>query len=133
MIHVILWLFPFVDGVGLGVLAMLLHECGHLLAARVLRVHVKRIGIDWTKGIYVVREQGSAAQSLAIALAGPLMNICMIPIGSSARLFVVANLCYALANLLPFEGSDGLRAFSCWQHLRATRVKTDVGSSSGRG
>ena len=119
--QLILWLFPFVNGVGLGVLAMLLHECGHVIAALALGVRVKRVGIKWRKGLYVIREQGSAAQSLVIALAGPLANISMMFLGHSVQLFVLANLCYAFANLLPFEGSDGARAFSCWESLHRVR------------
>ena len=46
---------PIVLGMALGVLAMVLHECGHLAAATALKVRVKRIGIQWNKGFFTVR------------------------------------------------------------------------------
>src|SRR3569833_3954624 len=105
--NLVLWLGPFVNGVGLGVLAMLLHECGHLITAHMLGVRVKRVGFEWRKGIYIRREQGSPLESLLIALAGPVANIIMIPLSHSVPLFALANCCYALGFLLPIFGFVG--------------------------
>jgi Zn-dependent protease len=121
--NVVLWLGPFVNGVGLGVIAMLLHECGHLLTAFALGVRVKKVGIRWNKGLYTVREQGSAHQNLLIALAGPFVNMLMISAGHSVPSFALANFCYALANMLPIEGSDGYRVAMCWRQLRQGEIK----------
>jgi stage IV sporulation protein FB len=118
MIHALHWLSPFINGLGLGVIAMLLHECGHLVAAMLLGVRVKNVGMKWNKGLYIVRERGTTQQSLLIALAGPFTNLLLIATSIWVPLFGAANLCYAIANLLPIEGSDGFRIASCWRQIR---------------
>ena len=115
--HGVRWFYPFLNGFGLGVIAMLLHECGHIVAALVLGVRVKNVGVKWKKGLYTVREHGSAGQNLIIAMAGPLVNVVLILTEPWMRLFALANLCYALANMLPIDGSDGIRVAACWQEL----------------
>src|ERR1700750_3218923 len=112
------WLEPVVLGFGLGVLAMVLHECGHLAAARALGGGVKRVGIDWRKGLYTVREQGSVHQNLTIALAGPSVNLLLIAVEPWFPMFSLANLCCVLANMLPIDGSDGFRGAACWPGVR---------------
>ena len=116
---VVRWLFPFTQGLGLGVLAMLLHEAGHILAALAMRIRVKNVGMKWNKGLYTVREQGTPLQNLVVAAAGPLTNILLTSIAPWAPRFALANFCYAIANTLPIEGSDGYRIARCWQQLRS--------------
>jgi Zn-dependent protease len=116
---VVRWLFPFTQGLGLGIIAMLLHECGHLLAALVAGVRIKNVGMKWNKGLYTVREQGTPLQNLIIAAAGPVTNIVLCSTAPWAPLFALANFCYAMANALPIEGSDGYRIARCWQQLRS--------------
>ena len=118
MMHAINWLYPFINGLGFGVIAMLLHECGHLIAALLLGVRIKNVGMKWNKGFYIVRESGTAQQSLLIALAGPFTNLLLIGTSLWVPLFGIANLCYALVNMLPIEGSDGYRIASCWRQIR---------------
>ena len=101
------WLYPFIHGLGLGVIAMLLHEGGHLLAALILGVRIKNVGMRWNKGLYTVREQGSPLQNLLIAAAGPFTNILLTLAAPWSPLFGLANFCYAIANALPIEGADG--------------------------
>lgn len=125
------WLYPFCNGLGLGVIAMLLHECGHLAAALALGVRVKKIGVKWNKGLYMVRERGSARQNMLIAAAGPLVNLMLMATEPWIPLFSLANLCYALANMLPIDGSDGFRIAACWQQLRRDRVPGRHGWSFG--
>lgn len=116
--NVVRWLLPFTHGLGLGVIAMLLHECGHLVAALAIGVRIKKVGMKWNKGLYTVREQGTPFQSLLIAAAGPIVNLVLIALAPWAPLFGLANFCYALANVLPIEGSDGYRIALCWQQIR---------------
>lgn len=122
MIRVVHWLYPFIHGLGLGVIAMLLHECGHLAAAAFLGVRVKNIGVKWNKGFYIVREPGTPQQSLLIALAGPFTNLLLIVTSAWVPLFGAANFCYAIANLLPIEGSDGYRIVICWRQIRLQKT-----------
>ena len=116
--HLVRWLFPFFNGLGFGVIAMLLHECGHLAAALALGVRVKNIGFKWNKGLYTVREQGSPYQNLLISLAGPFVNLLLIAAAPWIPQFGLANFCYALANMLPIDGSDGFRVAACWRQIR---------------
>jgi Zn-dependent protease len=119
MAHVRLeWFFPFLQGLSCGVAAMILHECGHILSAIALGVKVKRVGLKWNKGIYTVREKGSVTKNMMIALAGPLVNLVLISSGRWSPTFALANFCYAIANLLPIDGSDGSRILQCWQGMR---------------
>jgi len=122
--NVVRWLYPFIHGVGIGVIAMLLHECGHLFAALVLGVRIKNIGMRWNKGLYTVREQGSPLQNLLVASAGPIVNILLTATTPWIHLFGLANFCYAVANTLPIEGSDGYRIALCWKQLQAPRTES---------
>jgi len=119
--YVVRWLFPFTQGLGLGILAMLFHECGHLLAALVVGVRIKNVGMKWNKGLYTIREQGTPVQNLIVAAAGPVTNILLIATAHWAPVFALANFCYAIANTLPIKGSDGYRIALCWQQVRSLR------------
>jgi Zn-dependent protease len=104
---------------------MLLHECGHLFAALALGIRVKDVGMRWNKGLYTVREQGSPLQNLLVASAGPFVNILLTTTAPWAHLFGLANFCYAIANTLPIEGSDGYRIALCWQQLRSLQTRSN--------
>lgn len=121
--QIVRWLYPFAQGLGLGIIAMLLHECGHLIVAVALGLRVKNIGMKWNKGLYTVRQHGTPLQNLLVAAAGPLTNLLLLTTGAGIPLFGLANFCYALANMLPIEGSDGYRIALCWQQLRSGQVK----------
>jgi hypothetical protein len=118
------WFFPFFHGLACGVGAMLLHESSHIATALALGVRVKRVGIKWKRGIYTVRERGTPSQNLVIALAGPLANLILISSGYWSPTFGLANFCYAIANLLPIDGSDGSRVLECWQEIRRKHLAT---------
>lgn len=117
------WFYPFFEGVVLGLVAMVLHEVGHLLAALALGVKIKSVGMRW-KGLYTVREAGPPGKNMLVSLAGPFTNILLILCSPWCPVFGLANFCFALGNLLPIEGSDGERAFRCWRAMR------DKGSSA---
>ncbi len=112
------FLEPVFLGFGLGILAMVLHECGHLAMAAALGVRIKRIGIQWKKGLFTVRERGTVNQNLLISLAGPSVNLLLIAVEPWFPMFSLANLCCVLANMLPIEGSDGFRVADCWRRIR---------------
>lgn len=116
------WTQPFFSGLLLGLLAMVLHEGGHISAAIALGVRVKKVGLQWNKGLYTVRERGTTQQNLLIALAGPSVNLLLIALEPWFPIFSLANFCCALANMLPIEGSDGFRVAACWRELREGRA-----------
>jgi|HubBroStandDraft_5_1064220.scaffolds.fasta_scaffold135013_2 Zn-dependent protease len=110
------WFFPVVEGMGLGLVAMVLHEVGHIVAAICLGVDVKKVGFGW-KGIYTVRASGTPAKNLLVSLAGPVTNLLLILSWFWWPTFGMANLCVGFVNLLPIEGSDGLRVWRCWEQM----------------
>ena len=106
--------------VGLGALALLLHELGHLLVARGLGYEVRSMEL-WPFGAALSMNGG--AGSLPVALAGPLggltaagMSLLLLRlIPRSAGVmepFFLMNLTLSGVNLLPAEPLDGGRALS---------------------
>lgn len=116
------WFYPVVEGLGLGILGMALHELGHLVAATAIGVRVKHVGFC-LKGMYTVREPGPPMKNLMISLAGPAVNVALIFTWPWFRMFALANLCFAVFNLIPIHGSDGDRVLNCWEELSRMRPK----------
>ena len=110
--------FPFLHGLLFGILAMLIHEAGHMAAAQAIGIRIKSIGLCW-KGLYTVRETGSPAKNLLISLAGPLTNVVLLAFWPLSHTFGLANLCFAFFNLIPLRGSDGDRVLSCWKQMQS--------------
>ncbi len=113
----LVWYYPFFSGILLGFTAIVLHECGHIASALLLGVRVKRVGLN-SKGLFTVREQGTARENLIISLAGPAVNLVLVGLAPWFPAFALANVCCVLANTLPVEGSDGYRVAACWHRLR---------------
>lgn len=98
-----------------GMLAALFHECGHLLAARLLRIPLRLLEIDLMGArIYPAGALPSYRAEGLLAMAGPTASLLLaLPlIGSSSPLLAAlrfSTLSFALFNLLPIEGFDGGR------------------------
>ena len=122
------------------VLSVVIHEAGHLVAARSLGVKVKRVGVSWL-GPYVVRDPGSDLQNIAISLAGPIANLATVPavflaIHLTHHIFG-AQLCFmsismGLFNLLPLPKSDGRRVLQIMK-VRRGRPDSPNGGALGPG
>jgi len=100
-------------GAALIIISLLIHEAGHLLAARLCGVRVKAIGLC-VKGAYLRRKDSKrAGTELVIAICGPIASILMFLIlqGDLPVVHYVAqlNLVVALSNLLPIPSTDGAR------------------------
>lgn len=112
------WIVSLACTLFLGLLAMVLHEMGHLATSWIVGVRVKSIGLC-ARGMYVVREAGTPAKNLLVSLAGPFTNVALflmfLHISPS---FTLANLCLAICNLAPVKGSDGDRALACLTQLQ---------------
>ena len=93
------------------VLAITLHELAHIALASACGLRVKRMGISWI-GPYLVREQGTAAVNVCVALAGPVTNLVLaLAFWHAAPLFAQVSLILGAYNLLPFiPRTDGQRA-----------------------
>lgn len=111
------WLLQILDGALFGILAMALHECGHLISAQVVGLRVKRVGFSW-KGLYTVRQAGPPTSNMLVSLSGPLANLALRVFWPWAPVFGLANLCCGVCNLLPIPGTDGSRV---WRYLREVR------------
>jgi Zn-dependent protease len=115
------WLVPMINGTLFGLLAMVLHEIGHLCVAQGLGLKVKHVGFCW-KGMYTVREAGPPQINLQVALAGPLTNLALMPLWYLSPIFGMANLVCGICNLLPISGSDGTRALHCFHEIRSAKA-----------
>ncbi len=93
----------------LGVPAMILHECGHLAAARACRVKVKKVGISWI-GLYILRDCGPRWANLLISFSGPFVNLLLAAtLWRAMPGFAEVNLFIGVGSLLPLPKSDGRR------------------------
>jgi Zn-dependent protease len=111
------WFRPVFDGFLWGLLAMVLHEAGHLVAAVALGIRIKSVALRW-KGLCTVREAGPPDKNLLVSLAGPFVNLLLLLLWPLSHRFGLANVCFAAVNLLPLSGSDGERALDCLDLMR---------------
>ena len=111
------WFRPVFDGFLWGLLAMVLHEAGHLIAAVVVGIRIKSVALRW-KGLCTVREAGPPDKNLLVSLAGPCTNVLLLLLWPMSHRFGLANICFAVVNLLPINGSDGERALDCLELMR---------------
>jgi Zn-dependent protease len=112
------WIVSLAGTLFLGISAMVLHECGHVVTSLMMGIRVKSIGLCM-KGMYIVREKGTPAKNLLISLAGPMTNVALILLfWHVSPTFTLANLCLAICNLAPVKGSDGERALTCLEQMQ---------------
>ena len=116
------WFVPVVNGILFGLLAMVLHEIGHVCVAQALGLKVKNVGFN-LKGMYTVREAGPPEINFQVSLAGPLTNLALMALWPVSPVFGLANLFMGFCNLLPIPGSDGRRALNCLREMHAAPVE----------
>ena len=100
-----------------AMLAALWHECGHLLAARLMHIPLRALRLDLLGArIEVGGRLLSYGEEWLLAAAGPLFSLLgslivapLWGISYFARIFSVASLLLGLLNLLPVGSFDGGR------------------------
>ena len=96
-------------------LAALFHECGHLLAAKMLNIPIRLMEIDlFGAKIYPASFIPSYRQELLLAAAGPLfsllLGVFLLPHSTAFSVAMRdATFSFALFNLLPISDFDGGR------------------------
>ncbi|MCD8366553.1 MAG: site-2 protease family protein [Clostridiales bacterium] len=97
-------------------LSAALHEGGHLCACRLLGVRVRAVRITFCGAELLLEELRRPLQRLAVAAAGPGVNLLCafaaalaFPQQAWAQLFAGASLILGLFNLLPIPPLDGGR------------------------
>ena len=101
-----------------SLLAALLHECGHLLAARLSGIRLRLLEVDVLGArLYPQGSLPSYGAEAVLAASGPAASLLLaIPLIGSSTPFAaslrLATLSFALFNLLPIEGFDGGRMVS---------------------
>lgn len=100
--------------------AALIHECGHLIAARFLKIPIRCIKLDIFGAIIETDTLlCSYKKEAALSLAGPVANIFSVAILSiffpyfDIDFFKIVSLFFAIINLLPAKDFDGGRAVFC--------------------
>lgn len=130
-------------------LSVLLHEVGHCVAARLLRLRVRRITVSFLAGLTEVTDPPpTPGTAYAVSIAGPLVSVLLtgigvavaqaMPAGGQARsvawLFALSNGGLAAFNLLPglpLDGGAVLRAL-IWKLTGDAATATVVSAQVGR-
>ena len=107
--------------------AVLLHEIGHLLCARILKIKIKSFELSIFGGRIKTEKDPSYVDELIFALGGPLagfigfaftykiaLNNLNIPFCQTFLFpFSVLSLCLSIFNLIPLTSLDGGRILKC--------------------
>ena len=108
-------------------LAVILHELGHIVAARALGVRFRRLALKRTGLCLITSEAGfpSYDDELVCALSGPVAGALsalvarglgyLLPgLAPFVQEFIPFSLALSLLNLLPLRGFDGARILTCF-------------------
>ena len=119
-----------INMIGSFVLALVVHELGHLLAARICKTSVTQVGLGWGPKLFTVRagdidyhlrllplgayvkidmaglQKRPLVQQIFVLLAGIGVNMALAVI-AWGTFFGTLNLVLAIGNLLPIYQQDG--------------------------
>ena len=99
-------------------IAAAVHECGHILAARILGIRLRILELDVAGArLYPALPLPSYRAEALLAAAGPaaslLLGVILLPYDAPfASILLFTTLSLALFNLLPIDGFDGGRILS---------------------
>ena len=109
------------------IFAVLLHEIGHMLCAKLLKIKIKSFELSLFGGRIKTQKEPSYVDELIFALGGPLagfvgfaftykiaLNNLTIPFCQSFLFpFSIISLCLSVFNLIPLTSLDGGRILKC--------------------
>lgn len=107
-------------------LAAVVHELGHILAANAAGVPIVRFDLELWGGRLCYGGLNSYKQELIVSCGGILANLLLCPLGLIpifglyGKLFFYSCICYALINMIPARTLDGgeiLRCLLCMQSV----------------
>ena len=107
--------------------AVLLHECGHLLCAKILKIKIKSFEFSHLGARIKTRAELPYIDELLLALGGPLIGFLGFAFTIKIALdnmglpfcqeflfpFSVLSLCLSIFNLIPLHSLDGGRILKC--------------------
>ena len=107
--------------------AVLLHECGHLLCAAMLKIKIQRFDLSLLGARIKTKHELSYFDELIFALGGPLLGFLGFAFTLKPSLanlslpfcqgflfpFSILSLCLSIFNLIPLSSLDGGRILKC--------------------
>ena len=101
------------------VCAAMIHELGHYLMLKILKIQIcsRSIGLS---GAVIRTGQMTLKQELLSALAGPLLGFCSMGLARWLPYIAICALIQNVYNILPLPGHDGSRVITCFLGLLLT-------------
>lgn len=93
-------------------LAVIVHECGHLVACRLCGIGKYEIRIH-PYGMRISTEGLPILQQLITSLAGPITGLVVLCFARWCPVIAIFSLALSVFNLLPLADSDGYHALHC--------------------
>ena len=102
-----------------AILSIVIHECGHIFAAKLLKINMRECRIDiFGASLTPSSSDYSYKKEILLCLGGPSINIISAVLSAMFRpdisnnsitYFIFASITLALLNMLPIKGFDGGR------------------------
>lgn len=105
------------------ILAAAVHELGHILAIRALKMPIHKVAFS-AGGVHLHTLQAEPARELICALAGPGLGLMLLLFRGLFPRLALCALVQGAFNLLPIYPFDGGRALRCVCFLLPKRVRT---------
>lgn len=128
----------FVDTTGImlfGFLSAFLHELGHIFCMAKMGKTIDKISLSPCGVLIITSGVSNYKSDLYIALAGPLVNLCLFALAvpfflilkhQALLYFIASNFGLFLFNILPMQGLDGMDVIRSLLLKKHSFLKTDL-------